>query len=79
MVDQNGRLKISATLLPTLKGSGTEFYISCEDGSSVRIYPMQVWNQVEERLERLCSRNRNNQKLLVRAKYFSRGTSRAGC
>ena len=33
---------------------------------------MQVWNQVEERLERLCSRNSNNQKLLVRAKYFGR-------
>ena len=45
MVDQKSRLKIAATLLPTLKGSGTEFYISGEDGSSVRIYPMQVWNE----------------------------------
>jgi DNA-binding transcriptional regulator/RsmH inhibitor MraZ len=45
MVDQKGRLKIPATLLPTLKGSGTEFYITGEDGSSVRIYPMQVWNE----------------------------------
>ena len=36
---------------------------------------MQVWNQVEERLERLCSHNRNNQKLLVRAKYFGRAVT----
>jgi len=27
MVDQKGRLKIPPTLLPTLKGSGTEFFI----------------------------------------------------
>jgi MraZ protein len=71
-VDQKGRLKIPVTLLPMLKGSGTELYVTSEDGYSVRIYPMQVWNQVEERLERLCSHNRNNQKLLVRAKYFGR-------
>ncbi len=45
MVDQKGRLKIPATLLPTLKESGTEFYITGEDGSSVCIYPMQVWNE----------------------------------
>jgi len=74
-VDQKGRLKIPVTLLPMLKGSGTELYVTSEDGYSVRIYPMQVWNQVEERLERLCSHNRSNQKLLVRAKYFGRSVT----
>jgi MraZ protein len=69
-VDQKGRLKIPANLLTTLNQHGTEFYITSENGDSVRIYPMQVWNQVEKRLKRLCSRNRNNEKLLVRAKYF---------
>ncbi len=34
MVDQKGRLKIPVALLPALKGSGTEFYITSEDGSS---------------------------------------------
>jgi len=34
MIDQKGRLKIPATLLPALKRSGTEFYITSEDGSS---------------------------------------------
>jgi len=75
MVDQKGRLKIPVTLFPMLKRSGTELYVTSEDGYSVRIYPMQVWNQVEERLERLCSHNRNNQKLLVRAKYFGRAVT----
>lgn len=75
MVDQKGRLKIPVTLFPMLKRSGTELYVTSEDGYSVRIYPMQVWRQVEERLERLCSHNRNNQKLLVRAKYFGRAVT----
>jgi MraZ protein len=74
-VDQKGRLKIPVTLLSMLKKSGTELYVTSEDGCSVRIYPMEVWNQVEERLERLCSHNRNNQKLLVRAKYFGRAVT----
>ena len=74
-VDQKGRLKIPVTLLSMLKGSGTELYVTSEDGCSVRIYPMRVWNQVEERLERLCSHNSNNQKLLVRAKYFGQAVT----
>jgi MraZ protein len=74
-VDQKGRLKIPVTLIPMLKGSGTELYVTSADGYSVRIYPMQVWNQVEERLERLCPHNRNNQNLLVRAKYFGRAVT----
>jgi MraZ protein len=69
-VDQKGRLKIPATLLTTLNQDGAEFYITSENGDSVRIYPMQVWNQVEKRLKRLCSRNGNNEKLLALAKYF---------
>src|SRR5947208_14374184 len=34
--------------------------------------PVPKLNQVGERLEHLCSHNGNNQKLLVRAKYFGR-------
>src|SRR5882762_11276842 len=74
-VDQKGRLKIPVTLLPMFKESGAELYVTSEDGDSVRIYPMQVWSHVEERLERLCSHNRNNQKLLVRAKYFGQAVT----
>jgi MraZ protein len=74
-VDQKGRLKIPQTLLTAFQGRGTEFYITSEDGESIRIYPMSVWNQVDERLERLCSHKRNTQKLLVRAKYFGRAVT----
>ena len=69
-VDPKGRLKIPMTILTTLKGPGTEFYVTSENGDCVRIYPMRVWNEVEGQLERLCLHNMNNQKLLARVKYF---------
>jgi MraZ protein len=69
-VDEKGRLKIPANLVVALKKSETEFYVTSECGDSIRIYPMQVWNQFEQKLERLCLRNRNYQKFLARAKYF---------
>ena len=74
-VDEKGRLKIPMTLLTTLKGPGTEFYVTSENGNSVRIYPMRVWNEVEGQLERLCLHNMNNQKFLARVKYFGRAVT----
>jgi MraZ protein len=74
-VDQKGRLKIPVALLTTLKGAGTEFYVTSENGNSVRIYPMRVWNEVEGQLERLCLHDMNNQKLLARVKYFGRAVT----
>ena len=69
-VDNKGRLKVPASLLAALKEFGTEFFITSEDGDSVRIYPRQIWTEVEKRLVHLCSLNRQRQKLLTRAKYF---------
>jgi len=59
----------------TLKGPGTEFYVTSENCNSVRIYPMRVWNEVEGQLERLCLHNMNNQKFLARVKYFGRAVT----
>jgi MraZ protein len=74
-VDPKGRLKIPMTLLTTLKGPGTEFYVTSEDGNSVRIYPRKVWNEVEGQLERRCLRNMRNQRLLARVKYFGQAVT----
>jgi MraZ protein len=63
------------TLLTTFKGPGTEFYVTSEDGNSVRIYPMRVWNEVQGQLERLCLHSASNQKLLARVKYFGRAVT----
>jgi transcriptional regulator MraZ len=74
-VDQKGRLKIPMTLLAALKGSGSEFYVTSDDGNAVRIYPMKIWKEVEERLERLCFHNANSHRLLARVKYFGQAVT----
>ena len=74
-VDQKGRLKIPMTLLAALQEFGADFYITSENGDSVRIYPMNVWNEVEGQLERLSLHNHNNQRLLARVKYFGQAVT----
>jgi len=49
---------------------GERFYVTSENGDYVRIYPMQVWSEIEEKLARLSSHNRTKQKFLTRANYF---------
>jgi MraZ protein len=71
-IDQKGRLKLSVSHLATLEKRSTEFFITSEDGESVRIYPLDVWNEIERQLVRMCTHHRNRQKLLTRAKYFGR-------
>ena len=74
-VDQKGRLKIPVTLLPMLRRSGTELYVTSEDGYSVRIYPMQVWNQVEERMEH-CAHTMATTRNFLSARSISARLSR---
>jgi len=69
-VDEKGRLKIPAVFLESLSEYGAQFYVTSENGDYVRIYPMKIWNEIEERLARLSSHNRTKQKFLARANYF---------
>lgn len=69
-VDEKGRLKIPAAFLESLREYGPQFYVTSENGDYVRIYPMKVWSEIEERLARLSSHNRTKQKFLTRANYF---------
>jgi MraZ protein len=69
-VDAKGRLKIPVAFLERLREFGQDFYVTSENGDYVRIYPMKVWSEIEERLARLSSHNRTKQKFLTRANYF---------
>ncbi len=69
-VDDKGRVKIPVAFLDTLKEYGERFYVTSENGDYVRIYPMKVWNEIEEKLARLSSHNRTKQKFLTRTNYF---------
>lgn len=69
-VDEKGRLKIPAVFLEALKEYGTEFYITSMTGESVRIYPMRVWSEIEDKLAAVPSQNQAKRKFLMRTSYY---------
>ena len=63
-------MKIPAAFLEALREYGNKFYVTSENGDYVRVYPMKIWNEIEEKLARLSSHNRTKQKFLTRTNYF---------
>ena len=57
-LDEKGRLKLPASFRAVLEPKyGTEFFVTSLRGESIRIYPMDVWLRIEERLARASSLN----------------------
>ena len=77
-VDEKGRLKIPAVFLDALKEFGTEFYITSMTGESVRIYPMRVWSEIEDKLAAVPSQNQAKRKFLMRTSYYGQGVELDG-
>jgi len=77
-VDEKGRLKIPAAFLQSLREYGVDFYVTSENGDHARIYPMKVWQEVEEKLARLSSHHQTKQRFLARANYFGQAVELDG-
>ena len=70
-IDEKGRLKIPAGFRADIEDSwGSDFYVTSLNGQSVRIYPLSVWQEIEQRLAGLPSFNPTKKKLLDRVNYF---------
>jgi MraZ protein len=69
-VDEKGRLKIPASFLEELREFGDQFYITSPTGETARIYPMRVWNEIEDKLAKLPSTHKSKRKFLMRTSYF---------
>jgi MraZ protein len=69
-VDEKGRLKIPVSFLEELKEYGNQFYITSTTGETARIYPMKVWNEIEDKLAKLPSTHKSKRKFLMRTSYF---------
>src|SRR6266478_273202 len=77
-VDEKGRLKIPAVFLEGLRKYGNQFYITSTTGESARIYPMQIWIGIEEKLAKVSSQNRAKRKFLLRTSYFGQAVEMDG-
>jgi transcriptional regulator MraZ len=70
-IDDKGRLKIPNTFRsPVQQQHGREVFVTSLTGDCVRIYPMPVWLDIEERLARLPSTLPARVRFLDRVNYF---------
>jgi len=70
-VDDKGRLKIPAAFLAPLRENYSEqFFVTSLNGQHARIFPMEVWAQIEERLAQTGSTNRAKRKFLNIVNYY---------
>jgi MraZ protein len=70
-IDDKGRLKVPNTFRSLLEGKyGRELFLTSVTGEYVRIYPMPIWLEIEQRLGAMPSTHPSKQRLLDRVNYF---------
>src|SRR4249919_1309501 len=75
-IDEKGRLKIPSVFRSHIEESwGSDFYVTSLSGESVLIYPLPIWQEIEERLAKLPTLNPTKKKFLDRTNYYGQLTS----
>jgi MraZ protein len=75
-VDEKGRLKIPSSFRAHIDESwGSDFYVTSLSGESVLIYPLPIWQEIEERLAKLPSLNPTKKKFLDRTNFYGQVTT----
>ena len=70
-VDDKGRLKVPTTFRSLLDSKyGRELFLTSVTGEYVRIYPMPVWLEVEQKLAHMPSTHPSKLRYLDRVNYF---------
>ena len=70
-IDDKGRLKIPNAFRALVEEThGTELFVTSLTGEYVRIYPMPVWREVEEKLGAMPSTHPSRTRYLDRINYF---------
>jgi MraZ protein len=70
-IDNKGRLKVPTAFKSLLESKyGRELFLTSLTGECVRIYPMPVWVEIEEKLGRMPSTHPSRLRFLDRVNYF---------
>ena len=70
-IDEKGRLKIPTLFRASIEDRyGTQLFITSLTGELVRIYPLQVWTAIEEKLAKVPTTLPARGKFLHRVNYF---------
>ena len=74
-IDDKGRLKVPNAFRSLLETKyGRELYLTSLTGEYVRIYPMPVWLEFEEKLSQVPSTHPAKLRLLDRLNYFGQAS-----
>ncbi|PYR77618.1 MAG: division/cell wall cluster transcriptional repressor MraZ [Acidobacteria bacterium] len=70
-IDDKGRLKIPTLFRGLIQDQrGPDVFVTSVTGESVRIYPMSVWLEVEQRLSKMPANHPSRLKFLDRVSYY---------
>lgn len=70
-IDDKGRLKVPTGFRNALETTyGRDLYVTSLTGEYVRIYPMPVWLEIEQRLRAMPSTHPSRLRFLDRVNYF---------
>ena len=70
-IDDKGRLKVPNTFRALLESKyGRELFLTSLTGEYVRVYPMPVWLEIEQKLGELPSTHPSRLRYLDRVNYF---------
>jgi len=70
-IDDKGRLKIPTPFRTTMEDRwGADVFATSILGDSALIYPLPVWEEIEERLSTMPSTHRSKMRFLERVNYF---------
>lgn len=70
-IDDRGRLKIPTEFRKFIEDEhGRDLFVTSLHGESVRIYPMPVWGEIEQKLAQIPSAHPSRLKFLDRVNFF---------
>lgn len=70
-IDEKGRLKLPAEFKREIDEKyGSKFYITSEDGKTAKVYPIEEWEKIEQKLINMPNSNPSKKKLLFATSYY---------
>ena len=70
-VDEKGRLKVPAEFKRHIEEKyGNRFYITSEDGKTAKVYPIEEWEKIEQKVATIPSFNPAKKRFLNRVNYY---------
>jgi len=70
-VDEKGRLKVPAEFKREIEERyGAKFYITSENGKTAKVYPMEEWEKIEQKMMNMPNSNPSKKRLLTATSFY---------